>query len=469
MKYYFVLIFFWLCPFRGQGQELIWEKKIPLSSYESFSCVIKAESGDYFALGTSDRWRIFNPSSGGGVIMKFDENGDTLWTKFTGYYGSFIKVLKGENGSYYALLYYSDQSLNVWKYGIYSFNDDGIFLGLIPIYANSNMGLMDMKFEYGHIWICGDKIPSLFYPGATTFDFLLMKLRFDGTEVFSFAYNANNPTCRGQKMEFMPNGNILFGGSVGNRIGAFEIDTAGSQIQYRTYFTNNFNGGWQNQFVKQFPGDNRIVGGNRSTSPASHYLGKHDSTGLRIWGGISRGGAVEPMVFTDSTIIQLVNRANPDFCEIRRLSSDSSILWSLDLLSSNFISGRRAFYDVWHNPDSSGVCVGTVAEGSIQNLYIGKFAKLGIIYNSTSPKAFENLKTDAVPIAFPNPGKDVVRFTILAGPGKVSFTDMQGRKVFEGEYVPEKGVSTKGFAAGIYNYWLERNGKVWGGKWVKAP
>ena len=104
-----------------------------------------------------------------------------------------------------------------------------------------------------------------------------------------------------------------------------------------------------------------------------------------------------------------------------------------DLLGSNLISGKKSFNDVWHDPDSSGVCVGVIAAmGTGYNLYICKYAKLGIIFNSNSAKTFEKLKTDAVPIPFPNPGKDVVKFTILAGQGKASFTDMQGRKILEG-------------------------------------
>ena len=103
------------------------------------------------------------------------------------------------------------------------------------------------------------------------------------------------------------------------------------------------------------------------------------------------------------------------------------------LLGSNLISGKKSFNDVWHDPDSSGVCVGVIAAmGTGYNLYICKYAKLGIIYNSNSAKTFEKIKTDAVPIPFPNPGKEVVKFTILAGPGKASFTDMQGRKILEG-------------------------------------
>lgn len=89
--------------------------------------------------------------------------------------------------------------------------------------------------------------------------------------------------------------------------------------------------------------------------------------------------------------------------------------------------------------------------GTGYNLYICKYAKLGIIYISNSAKTFEKLKTDAVPIPFPNPGADVVKFTILAGPLNVSFTDMHWRKVLEGDYLPEKGISTKALPAGIYD------------------
>jgi hypothetical protein len=105
--------------------------------------------------------------------------------------------------------------------------------------------------------------------------------------------------------------------------------------------------------------------------------------------------------------------------------------------------------------------------GSTVNLYIAKFGGLGIPFNPTSAKAMESLQTHAEPIPYPNPGGGNVKFTILAGPGQVSFTDMQGRTVWKGEYLPEKGISTQTFPSGLYQYRLERNGKVWTGKWEK--
>jgi hypothetical protein len=459
-----LLIFFWLCPLVGQSQELIWEKKIPLSNYEKFSCVVKSNDGGYFAFGTTDKWMLLNPVIGGAFIMKFDQNGDTLWTKWTGYFGGFNQVYKGENGTIFALLAYRDQVLNKTSWCIYTVSSEGEHLFNIPIQVEG-ASLLDMEFRHGYIWISGQKTPSLFHPPGFTYDFLLMKLRPDGTEVFSYVYNANDPTSRGRKMEFMPNGNILFSGSVGNKIGAFEIDTAGVQVQYRTYFTNPLNMGWQGTVVNQIADGNRIVGAYRSTNPVSHYLGKHDTSNIKIWGGIKPGAILQGSANADSSIIVITQS---DVDEIKRIKSDSSIMWAVNF--TNTPLGRtKQIWDVYYEQDQSGVIVGSNSNpgGSNANLYIAKFGGFGIPFDPTSVKAFESLKTDAVPIPFPNPGKDWIKFTILAGPGKVTLTDMQGRKVWEGEYLPEKGVNTKSLPTGIYNYRLERNGKVWSGKWVK--
>jgi hypothetical protein len=212
---------------------------------------------------------------------------------------------------------------------------------------------------------------------------------------------------------------------------------------------------------------NRMVGGSRNTSPESYYLGKHDTSGARIWGGISRGGLLKIATNQDSSLIlALANRTTGD--KIIRLKADSSLLWEINY-SATPLGGFKGLDDLLYEPDESAVIVGyyqAVAFGH-QNLYIAKFGGFGIPFDPTSAKAFENLKTDAQPIPFPNPGTDVVKFTILTGPGKVLFTDMKGRKVIEGEYLPEKGISTKALPNGIYNYRLERNGKVWSGMWVR--
>ena len=466
------LLFLVLIFQQSFSQELIWENKIAISSYESLNSVIKTNEGNFLASGFSGRWKKYhlNITLDAAILMKFDEDGDTLWVKFTGYYGSIGKMVEAENGIIYSSLIYYDFAINDFRSGVLSFNENGTIFQLIPLTIGSEAFFYDIKFKDGYIWLSGEKSPSLFYPNAAFgYDFHLRKIRFDGSEVFSLVYNGNDPVSRGNKIEFMPNGNILFSGSVGNKIGAFEIDTAGNQVQYRSYFTNNFNGGWQNSLISQIADGNRIVGGSRSTNPGSYYLGKHDTSGTRIWGGISIGGAGVRMIFSDSTIVFHYGLASPPISQIRRLSSDSVVLSTLDFMGQGTLPYFKSIVDVYHDSDSSGVVVGNIFPITFNptNLYIAKFAKLGILYNPTSAKAFEKLKTDAVPIPFPNPGTDIVKFTILSGPGKVTFTETNGRKVFDGEYLPEKGVSTKRFPPGIYNYKLERNGKTWGGKWVK--
>jgi hypothetical protein len=464
------LAFFCLCSFVGQGQNLIWEKKLPLSTYETFSCVTKASNGNFLALGSSEKWLILNPVQGGAIIMKFNENGDTLWTKFTGYYGGFNKVVTDNSGNFYALLGYHDTSLNKFKWGIYIFNEDGQNLGVIPIQTTGTNTLLDMEYRNGFIWISGQKNPSIFYPSvAGSFDFLLMKLRTDGTEVFSFVYNANEASSRGRMMEFMPNGNILFSGTAGTKLCAFEIDTSGNQIQYRNYLTNSANTGWQGAFVSQSADGNRLVGGYRSTNPDTYYLGMHDTSGTAIWGGYKTGYISTHWMNQDSTsIITTGAIGTPGRTTISRIRSNSAVVWSKNIYGTA-ITGYKYPSDIWYNEDESGIIVGNVfpASFSPKNLYICKFSGLGIPFNPTSAKAMESLQTHAEPIPFPNPGGGNVKFTILAGPGQVSFTDMQGRTIWKGEYLPEKGISTQTFPSGLYQYRLERNGKVWTGKWEK--
>jgi len=453
----------------GQSQNLIWEKKIPLSSYENVSDVIKLSDGTYLGCGYSERWQIFNPSVGGAILLKFNENGDTISTKWTGFYGGFSGIERVSDNLNYALFGYWDLAASKGKSGLMLIDGFGQMIGTIPINTGEGETLLDFKVKDGFIWIAGEKNPSIFYPGGLTFDFMLKKLRLDGTEVFSFVYNGNDQTSRGEKMEFMPNGNILFSGTAGTKLCAFEIDTAGNQIQYRSYFTNPINGGWQAAGVNQMPDGSCLVAANRNTSPPSYYIGKHDSTGARIWGGISSGGTGERFVFSDGSIVYHYGKSSPPTSKIIRLSSDSVVLSSLNFMAPGMIQEYKSILDIYFNSDSSGVAVGNIfpLNFSTTNLYICKFGGLGIPFNPTSAKAMESLQTNAEPIPFPNPGSGNVKFTILAGPGQVSFTDMQGRTVWKGEYLPEKGISTQTFPSGLYQYRLQRNGKVWTGKWEK--
>lgn len=401
--------------------------------------------------------------------MKFNQDGDTLWTRWTGYYGGFGGVEKVSDDLYYALFRYWDLNSIKTQSALLLLNGEGQTIGMISISPGQGETLTNLKVKDGYIWIAGEKNPSIFYPGGLTFDFMLKKLRMDGTEVFSLVYNGNDQTSRGEKLEFMPNGNILFSGTAGTKLCAFEIDTAGNQIQYRNYLTNSANTGWQGAFVSQSADGNRLVGGYRSTNPQSYYLGMHDTSGAAIWGGYKTGFIGAQWMNSDSSfIIATGMTSNPGRSTISRIRSNSTVVWSNNIFGTA-VPGYKYPSDIWYNEDESGVLVGNISPATLnsRSLYICKFGGLGIPFNPTSAKAMESLQTNSEPIPFPNPGGGNVKFTILAGPGQVSFTDMQGRIVWKGEYLPEKGISTQNFPSGFYQYRLERNGKVWTGKWEK--
>lgn len=470
-KQIWILVFLWLLPFLGKGQELIWEKRIPLSTYESFSSVIKLSDGNYLGLGTSAKWILFPNVIDGAILMKFNENGDTLWTRWTGYYGGFGGIEKVTDDLFYALLGYWDAPSNSNKIAILLLNGQGDMLGTLPVQVAAGEMLMEMKIKDGYIWISGEKSPSLFYPGGLTFDFLLKKLRMDGSEVFSFVYNGDDQTSRGRGIEFMPNGHILFSGSCGRNLSAFEIDTAGNQISFRNYFQNPLNGGWQNASVSQTVNNLFVINGSRSTNPVSHYLAIHDTTGARIWGGIGQGGSTTPVLFNDGSLVNINNSLSPVYSRIRKFSLDSSLIWSLDLMGPGLIEGRKVVNDIAFESDGSGVCVGTMVpnSGGNQNLYICKFGGLGIPFDPTSVKVPVPQKAEVHPVPYPNPGNDSrpLTFTQVEGPAQVRFFNLQGKTVLEGAYLPEKGLATQSFSAGLYIYQLEYQGRLWVGKWMK--
>jgi hypothetical protein len=472
-KFCLTYFIFWLLPFFGWSQELIWEKQIPLSTYESFSCISKTSNGEYIALGYSKKWKVNLPNTTllGAILIKFDSNGDTLWTKWTGYYGGFNKVVRGDNGLFYGLMAYQDMATNSNKWGIYVFNEDGISLGIIPIQTAGSVTLLDMEFRHGYLWISGQKTPSLIYPSITgAFDFLLMKLRPDGTEVFSFVYNAGEPASRGRMMEFMPNGHILFSGSCGRNLSAFEIDTAGNQISFRNYFQNPLNGGWQNARVQQMADGNLLVSGYRSTTPRSFYIGSHDTSNVVHWGGISRGALTAITTHTDSSTVMVISNQT-DGDRMVKVGSDSTIEWEINF-SQTPLGGFKGIDDFVYEPDGSVVMGGYYKPTSngFQNLYMARFSGFGILFEPTSAKTLVHQKAEVHPISYPNPGNNNLWFTMLEGPAKVHIADMQGRKVWDGAYLPGKGINTQSFRPGIYNYRLEQHGKILMGKWVKlAP
>ena len=70
-----IWLFVFLYPLFSEAQELIWEKKIRFSNYETFLSVIKTSDLNYLVAGYTERWRIITPQNvyGGASFTKFND------------------------------------------------------------------------------------------------------------------------------------------------------------------------------------------------------------------------------------------------------------------------------------------------------------------------------------------------------------------------------------------------------------
>lgn len=469
-------IFSWCKPLFAQ--EIIWERALH-QEVESFQSICKSNDEQILAGGSESKFGFTHSNLGdfdGSALVKFSNDGDSLWIKKMPYLGSIKNLCPTENGLIWAAFQVRQPNI---------FGNDWMFFPAIALLANDSAILVKKSFPElntfqlgdsyltndGGLILFGSRSPS-FIPGFGS-DFYALKVDALGQLQWSRSYNPGptNSFCQGSHVEPMANGNFLVSGSMGRRIVSFEIDPeTGNDTNFVQWYQTPSN------FIIDFPSTsqamaNHVVnqGTTRSTSP-KFFLGYFDyELKTKVWGGEQPGGnsIITPKPNSDGSFIFNYGTSTQDV-RVQRMRADSTIVWSINNANTS-IPGFKNFRALLYNDDESGILVGRVVssiQGHSDDFYIAKFSGIGEPFDPTGIKQPHLVKTDAVP--FPNPASTSFRFKKEFQKGGVYLFSITGKRVLSQPNLLPKGViDVSGLAAGTYLYRAVLDGKPHWGKIIK--
>lgn len=468
---------FWVCMFclpktDGYSQSIVWEKQWGFAQgSEEILKICPTQDGNFFGLGYSSKFRIDTMGSTYYyyVLIKFNQNGDTLFMKRLNYLHAVACFLGHKFGNMYQLVVQTQTAWNARCPVFVDFNANGDILQSSVFSQYTNYYLGDgMRTPDGGLLFPGTNAP----PGGNQSAF-----KFNFLNELEWALSYFPPVAipgNGNRLEPMNNGHYLLSGIIGKRIYGFEIDSAGNEIGQKEFYQTPSNyvfqygavlqGFWKGFFAFGYYSNNGYVG----------CFSRIDSLGNKIWGGEIPGTIVNSVIVNkESSFIMATNGG--DGVNITRLTKDSVVLWKLSLgglgQPYRFMNGLH-----FSTPDT-GIAYGIYYQsaGNLGNqFWMAKITGVDTAYDPVHPEdtitvsAQEKIfRPKDAPILYPNPTTERIQFTKLKQKTQLAIYSTTGVKLLEKPIQPEESIDVCDLQNGAYLYHLKMGERVFTGKFLK--
>lgn len=470
----------WIALLVGQsyhlyGQDILWEKSVHIEVEQLYS-VCQSSDNQILTGGNLSKYGTYVPGNSlffRAALLKYTNEGDTLWLKKLPILGSVKNLFLNESGMIWATCQVTNPNTDPLN---------NFYFPAVMLLANDSSIVVNQQFPDMHHFEVGDSYPTVdgglivfgskqpsTIPGFQM-DFYAFKVNALGVLEWSRPYNPGptNNFCQGGHVEPMANGRFLASGSMGSRIVSFEIDPeTGNDTNFVQWYQTPSNHIFDVPGVVQAPDSMMKVIGTKRRTPSLFYFGHHKTSSEKIWGGEQLGGALQPIQNSDGSCILIYGTsATQGF--ISRVNADSTIAWHISSTNASQIQGRKVFYDCLYTEDQSGILVGynlPTTGGTSRDFYIAKFSNIGQPFDPTGVKQPHLVKTDALP--FPNPTDRYFQFKKEYQKGEVHLFTVEGKRV-KSEQLKTKGlIDVSTLPAGTYLYRAVLDGKPHWGKIVK--
>ncbi|NCX96690.1 MAG: T9SS C-terminal target domain-containing protein [Chitinophagia bacterium] len=285
---------------------------------------------------------------------------------------------------------------------------------------------------------------GVFYIGARGYQYLgnnvqhwhVTKIDSLGRYQWGVSYPSNFRFGEVNHVEYMANGNLLLSGWEGGQPVAKEIDDSTGNLVRTIRFPNISVGNFLKVKVYQAPERHFIVQGQLSIN--SYYTGRFDSTGTKIWGGVSGYGKDFFNIMADGSfwctgLVHGINRYR-----FLKYSSDSTLIHNIDI-SSPTNNNAISFNDVIFLGDGSAIFGGSaIPPANNQAALFGSAMYLCKIDNIGRPfvtgggpqlvlsNKFSQDNNEPNLQVYPNPFTHTLR---LSHKGTAQLLDIHGRQV----------------------------------------
>lgn len=473
----FIIILFWMGFFSPslkemKAQDIIWEKQWGYApGGERIEKICPAANGTFFATGYSTKFRkdTLGSTYFYTLLIKFDQNGDTLWMKRLNVLYGYTSFLGHKFGNIYQAALLTQSTWVNYIPVLIEFTEDGIILETKYFTQFSNYLLNDgFRTPDGGLLFPGTGIG----PGTNQSVF---KFNFLNELEWSYAYFPPVTIAGfGQRIEPMANGHYLLSGILGKRIYGFELDSSGNEVSQKQFYETPTNMVFDGGFASQLWRKRTLAFGQfdqNGTRKVAMFC--FDSLGNKIWGG-ERNGNSGP-VFINRELSFIHTGTEDNFKYIARISADSSTIWKINL--GSFSENRAVVSDLCFTQNDTGIIAGTYIHSQGNQgfqFWLVKIAGVGTAYDPTNPgdtvtvSAQEKLfRPKDSPVLFPNPTTETIRFTKLTQETLLAIYSSTGKKLFEKAIMPDEYVDVCHLPHGAYLYHLKMGERVFTGKFLK--
>lgn len=481
MRFQVIMMVLWMGLFGPSGQHLkaqniVWEKQWGFApGSEQILKICPAEDGNFFAIGYSTKYRVDTMGAQHFyyILIKFDQNGDTIFMKKLNYLYRYVNFLGHKFGNIYQATLQTYLTWNTRCPVIVEFTEEGQILTsyMQPQYTN---------------YIFGDGIRTadggLIYPGVGIgpgTNQCAYKFNFLNELEWAYAYFAPVSTPGfGQRIEPMPNGHYLLSGWMGKRIYGFEMDSAGNEVSQKEFYQTPSNKilrtgstlvNWRKTYLSYGDYDSSYS----SIWRVKIVLKLSDSLGNKIWGGETLGNSGP--IFPNRELSFVYSNFNGSINRLTRLTADSTVMWHLNLGSNS--DTLKVLNDMYFFQNDTGLVAGYsyISSGNVGNqFWIAKIAGVGTAYDPSNPNdtvtvsAEERLfRPKDAPILYPNPTTERIQFKKLTKETLMAIYSATGKKLFQKAIMPDEYLDVCQLPPGAYLYHLKMGERVFTGKFWK--
>jgi hypothetical protein len=457
----------WMLAWPASSQHIVWEKVFGSTNFsnDEINSILPLESGGFLTVGVSSKLGGVinqNGTHDGVILLRIDENGDTLYIRKLNIYGYPTPYLIEKYPGIYqtvidARIPMGTGTLNCPA--IVEFNEQGVIfqthiLSQYPDWLVSNA--IKTK-DYGVI------LSGTFAGGLTAqTQMMSIKVNFLGEVEWSQKWNPPASVRGDGRRLFQTDSNeFMVTGTLGRRIGGFTFDSLGNQLAtkvfYETPSMRQFDGGEASPTVTKGDlatgyyrnGQNQVVGS----------FSKRNNLGLKEWGGEQKEAIFDYICTnTDETFwVFYSNRVN-DNVYLKKFGPDSSSLKEIYLFQAGLNGCEYRQYLPLGNNQVIAVGYRTTSNFGNQFL-ITKIDSFGIpITSIQKPINFTPAHVQA-PVLYPNPAHEILRFKNLQGKAKVSIYNLRGQLIKTQSVFEEEGLSVRELPRGQYLYHVSNSDK----------
>jgi len=461
------IIFFLLLTIGLEGfpQQILWTKLYQLPKADDIRFITQDQEGNMYAGGRTDRNTLGPPGAyEPSILYKLTPDGDTLYSKYLGYYGYAQTAICDFNGNLKIGITQQGPGLTGGYTILLQMTPDGFIFKRDSV--QKRLSIRSSMVGKDSSWILvGTKINEF---NGNWLDGFFLRVQKDGTIDSYVTLNPNHPDCGADRVEQLPNGKYLVSGHVGSRIAAYTLDPDGSNVQYEQWY--------------QTPDLSFLYSGHVSRINSQRYMiaaeggpsvvGQCDSLLNKYWLKKEVGTQIPPQAMTDGSVVFGYSKGFPPYQVFYRVGVDSSYIWNMpirDSLVTRGYWGNLRLKCFTYFEDESAVVAGYYNDGNAttaEDPFFIKISNVGTPVTSLSKPKRGPLKNETL-APWPNPTGGTLYLKQHFDMAEVRLYNLAGREV--GQYNIHFGqpIDVSAFPAGVYLYRAVIDGKPFSGKIIK--